>query len=376
MEQHSEHILSSAFNTSMGFIPVIISIALCEFISQDFAIYIGTGAGILGICLNLFGRGKRIPNFILWVVTGLLGILSLTTLFPSGLVPPEYFPITLEASLLLLLQTFFLYKKEFLNRLYARQKKGQKRLYAKGGEASIVGTRMALILGTLHLIIICIVLICSSPSGISPRVREVIFNQIPLWIFVLCIAFNQFAIWYFNRLVNRAQCTPIIDKEGNVLGKTFIADAVLFPDPDLHPVIRIALVTQGRLYLSSRSEKTLVDAGKRDTPIETFLLCSEEIEDGIHRIIEKTFPALQSAPRKYVTTYHFQNELTNRLVYLFLIEVEDESLLRTPKREGSKIWNLEQIKDNLGKNYFSSCLEKEFYELERVICKEEKCKES
>ena len=37
--------LSSAFNMSLGFIPVIISILLCEFITQDTAIYIGTSIG-------------------------------------------------------------------------------------------------------------------------------------------------------------------------------------------------------------------------------------------------------------------------------------------------------------------------------------------
>ena len=41
-------ILSSAFNMSLGFIPVIISILLCEFITQDTAIYIGTVIGIVG----------------------------------------------------------------------------------------------------------------------------------------------------------------------------------------------------------------------------------------------------------------------------------------------------------------------------------------
>ena len=39
-------ILSSAFNMSLGFIPVIISILLCEFITQDTAIYIGTVIGL------------------------------------------------------------------------------------------------------------------------------------------------------------------------------------------------------------------------------------------------------------------------------------------------------------------------------------------
>ena len=40
-------ILSSAFNMSLGYIPVIISIVLCEFITQDTAIYIGTGIGMV-----------------------------------------------------------------------------------------------------------------------------------------------------------------------------------------------------------------------------------------------------------------------------------------------------------------------------------------
>ena len=53
--------LSSAFNMSLGFIPVIISILLCEFITQDTAIYIGTGIGIVGIyqmCIR--DRGETI----------------------------------------------------------------------------------------------------------------------------------------------------------------------------------------------------------------------------------------------------------------------------------------------------------------------------
>ena len=64
--------LSSAFNMSLGFIPVIISILLCEFITQDTAIYIGTGIGIVGIYLLLHRKGALIPNFILYIATGML----------------------------------------------------------------------------------------------------------------------------------------------------------------------------------------------------------------------------------------------------------------------------------------------------------------
>ena len=67
--------LSSAFNMSLGFIPVIISILLCEFITQDTAIYIGTGIGIVGIYLLLHLKGALIPNFILDIATGMLALL-------------------------------------------------------------------------------------------------------------------------------------------------------------------------------------------------------------------------------------------------------------------------------------------------------------
>ena len=60
-------ILSSAFNMSMGFIPVIISILLCEFITQDTAIYIGTVIGIVGVYLSYHRKGILLPNFILYI---------------------------------------------------------------------------------------------------------------------------------------------------------------------------------------------------------------------------------------------------------------------------------------------------------------------
>ncbi len=93
--------LSSAFNMSLGFIPVIISILLCEFITQDTAIYIGTSIGIVrGIYLLLHPAKNVIPNFILYIATGMLALLSLAALIPGDYVPPGALPtLTLEVSI-------------------------------------------------------------------------------------------------------------------------------------------------------------------------------------------------------------------------------------------------------------------------------------
>lgn len=56
-----QKVLSSKFNMSLGYIPVIISIILCEFIIQDIAIYIGTGVGLLFSIYMLQRKGSHVP---------------------------------------------------------------------------------------------------------------------------------------------------------------------------------------------------------------------------------------------------------------------------------------------------------------------------
>ena len=87
-------ILSSAFNMSMGFIPVIISILLCEFITQDTAIYIGTVIGIVGVYLSYHRKGILLPNFILYISAGILILLSLAALIPGDYVPEGALPLS------------------------------------------------------------------------------------------------------------------------------------------------------------------------------------------------------------------------------------------------------------------------------------------
>lgn len=72
-------VLSSKFNMSLGFIPVIVSIVLCEFTTQDISIYIGAGVGVLYSLYTIWGKGAKIPNFLLYSTTGMLLLLALTT---------------------------------------------------------------------------------------------------------------------------------------------------------------------------------------------------------------------------------------------------------------------------------------------------------
>ena len=333
-------ILSSAFNMSLGFIPVIISILLCELITQDTAIYIGTGIGIIGIYLSYRRKGLLIPNFILYIATGVLALLSVAALIPGDYVPPGALPLTLEVSILIPMLSLYMHKKRFINHFLKQIGSCNKRLYAQGAEAAVVSARIALIFGILHFIIISITVIFQNP--LSKTSLFVLYKVLPPTVFLMSILFNQIAIRFFNHLMSHTEYVPIVNTKGDVIGKTPAIEAVNYKNAYINPVIRIAI----------------------------------SLEAGATRLINNAFPHEKDIKPEFNIVYHFENEVTNRLIYLFIVDIKDDSILCTPRFKNSKLWSFKQIEENLGKGFFSSCFEDEYEHLKGVIYIREKYRES
>lgn len=367
-------LLSSAFNMSLGFIPVIISISLCELITQDTAIYIGTATGIAGIYHFHRRRGVSVPNFILYIATGMLTLLSIAALIPGDYVPPGALPLTLEVSILIPMLILYMHKKRFINHFLRQVDSCNHRLYVQGAEAAIVSARIALIFGVLHFIIISLTVIL---QGQPEQTSELILYKIlPPTVFVMTILFNQIAIRFFNHLMSHMEYVPIVNTKGDVIGKTPAIEAVNYKNTYINPVIRIAISTHGMLFLCDRPSTSILDKHKTDLPMECYLRYGESLADGVSRLISSAFPHAEGIKPEFNIVYHFENEITNRLVYLFIADLEDDSILSTPRFRNSKLWSFKQIEENLGKGFFSSCFEDEYEHLKSVIYIREKYKES
>ena len=96
----------------------------------------------------------------------------------------------------------------------------------------------------------------------------------------------------------------------------------------------------------------------------------------MQRILKKNVPESWKKHLCFNLKYHYENHQTNRLVYLFLLDVEDDSALCDSNFRGAKLWTLSQIEQNLGMNYFSECFEYEYEHLKGIIYTREKYKES
>ena len=176
--------------------------------------------------------------------------------------------------------------------------------------------------------------------------------------------------------MSHTEYVPIVNTKGDVIGKTPAIEAVNYKNAYINPVIRIAISTHGMLFLCDRPSTAILDKGKVDIPMECYLRYGESLEAGATRLINNAFPHEKDIKPEFNIVYHFENEVTNRLIYLFIVDIKDDAILCTPRFKNSKLWSFKQIEENLGKGFFSSCFEDEYEHLKGVIYIREKYRES
>jgi hypothetical protein len=162
---------------------------------------------------------------------------------------------------------------------------------------------------------------------------------------------------------------PVITSQGTVIGKVDKNLAGEYKNEHTHPIVRIAVVSHDMLFLSKRSMQRVIDKGKIDTPLETYLLFKEGIDSGVERLLKETFPHKWTMLHpKFSVKYKFRNEDTDRIVYLFILDLgTDDEILCDPKFENGKLWTFQQIELNLGQHYFSEMFENEYDHLNLII---------
>ncbi|MDE5711889.1 hypothetical protein [uncultured Bacteroides sp.] len=367
-----QKVLSSKFNMSLGFVPVILSILLSELIAQDIAICIGAGTGVLLSLHSMRNKKTYIPPILLYCTTGMLLLLSVMTLILNNYHPYMSFPFVQE--ICVLIPPFILYhqRNSFLKRQTSPTQSCCKRRFAQGAEATIVSARVVLIMSLLHLLIILCSILLSHPLG--DTTCYILFHIAPPLVFIASILFNQFGISYFNTVMNQMQFVPIVNIKGEVIGKAIASETVGRKNAYIYPVVRIAVVSHGMLFLRPRSGYNPKKREKTDLLIEDYLIYGENLQEGVQRILRHTLPTVAPEELCFNFMHHVKNKSTNRLVYLFTLDLKDDSLLQN--FANGKLWTLRQIEHNLGKGFFSDSLELEFEQLKTIIYTREKYKES
>ncbi len=134
----------------------------------------------------------------------------------------------------------------------------------------------------------------------------------------------------------------------------------------LHPLVRVALIYDGKLYLKNRDKSRLLDPNKLDYPFEKYMQYNHNIDEAINNLIKSEVKTAKM-PVRFLLKYVFENEITKRLVFLYVSMIPTEVAFSNLHLKEGKLWTINQIEDNMGSDIFSECFELEFEYLKNTV---------
>jgi len=203
-------------------------------------------------------------------------------------------------------------------------------------------------------------------SGFLPKFSNSVTGLLAMLVIVVVVVII-YRIYMINHINKREYWLPVVDDGGRVIGR--IARSVSLEKPGVfqHPLIRILTFKSGNIYLSQRTYEFCPDVRKFDHPFECMMEYGFSVEETLEKMQKDFFP--NSPPPKFLLRYKHENKIGKWQVLLYVLTIEDENELTGLDKSNGKFWTLPQIRENLGKSYFSAFLEGEIDFLESLLNK-------
>ena len=160
---------------------------------------------------------------------------------------------------------------------------------------------------------------------------------------------------------------PIVDENGNTIGKTTRSEAH-GPKRPLHPVVHLQLFnSQGKLYLQRRPLWKDVQPGKWDTATGGHVGYGESISNALMREVSEELGITGYTP-SFLGKYVFESNVERELVHVFSTTFDGEVHPNDEELDGGRFWLPEEINDAMGKGVLTPNFESEYRRF--FVCKD------
>lgn len=195
----------------------------------------------------------------------------------------------------------------------------------------------------------------------------IIFSIVPILIILLIGVYQVLKISNLVARLRKEEWIPIVTEKGEVTGKIAKNVSINMKNKFLHPVVRVALISNSKVYLQERSLNDILNPGKLDYPFEKYMLFNHEINLAARNSIRKMVGDEIDFSIKFLLKYVFENEDTRRLIFLFTANIDDEDLIKRNGKMNGKFWTIKQLEDGFADEIFSECFELEFEYLKNMV---------
>lgn len=217
---------------------------------------------------------------------------------------------------------------------------------------------------SLHLLLVLsLFLFNGADPGMMNRLWILLVAQILLVVIMLGESGRLYILY---KKLYKEEWLPVVTERGDVTGRVAKSITKDMKNRFMHPVVRVALIYKGKIYLRERDPSRVLNPGMLDYPFEKYMHYNHEIDESVHNTIGREC-GNRHIPLRFLLKYTFENEITKRLIFLYVSDIEDEELFNTLHLKGGKLWTETQIDDNMGNNLFSECFELEFEYLKNTV---------
>lgn len=225
---------------------------------------------------------------------------------------------------------------------------------------------------TLHLFIILIYKYLKGQNPIDAH--QYYWSDILIGLALpglLLIALLLFELIKTRSVVKQLRCEewlPIVNESGEVTGRIAKSVSLGMKNKFMHPVIRIAVVHDGQVYLQQRDNNDILDHGCYDHPFEKYMQFNHEINLSVRNCISSRIKN-EELEFSFLIKYVFENADTKRLIFLFVSRVETEAQLNSINNNlKGKFWTTKQIEASmLDEKVFSECFQLEYEYLKNTV---------
>lgn len=224
---------------------------------------------------------------------------------------------------------------------------------------------------TFHLFIVIIYRYIYENIYIWEDMDSVFYFAIPVILALAIIVYEEMKMRNMVRHLRKEEWLPIVNQSGEVTGRVAKSVSDKMKNRFMHPIIRVALVHEGEIYLQKRPSGDTLDPGTYDHPFEKYMLYNHEINIAVRNSIARALN-MQELPYNFLLKYVYENEDTKRLIFLFVSRIENEKQLQSIGTLKGKFWTMKQIEDSFAdEGVFSECFQLEYEYLKNTVLQPE-----
>lgn len=203
---------------------------------------------------------------------------------------------------------------------------------------------------------------------IDRQILEIfIFAVAPILIILLVGAYQAYKVSTLAAKLRKEEWLPIVTEKGEVTGKIAKNVSLNMKNKFLHPVVRVALISNSKVYLQERPLDDILSPGKLDYPFEKYMLFNHEINLAARNSIRRMLGENMDFSINFLLKYVFENEETRRLIFLFTAIIDDEDMIKREGKMKGKFWTVKQMEEGFADEIFSECFELEFEYLKNMV---------